>query len=89
MRQTEGARLDRMQRAVWPAAISGDIKAGAQVLRIMERRARLFGLDAPTKVEVAQTPPPPEAIDDELRVIMGMLADADQPAEPAEQQPDA
>lgn len=51
MRTQEGARLDRMQRAVWPAAITGDIPAVNTVLKIMERRAKLFGLDAPVKVE--------------------------------------
>lgn len=52
MRVEEGERLDRLQRAVWQQALGGDVRAVAAVLRIMERRARLFGLDAPTKVEV-------------------------------------
>ena len=52
MRVEEGERLDRLQRAVWQQALGGDVRAVTAVLRIMERRARLFGLDAPTKVEV-------------------------------------
>lgn len=51
MRKVEGTSLDRLQRALWPQAIQGDAKAAQGVLRIMERRARLFGLDAPVKVD--------------------------------------
>ena len=49
----EGARLDRLHQAVWDAAINGDCYAIDRVLKLMERRAKLFGLDAPNKV--AQT----------------------------------
>ena len=51
MRTQEGLRLDAMQQAYWPAAVGGDLRAAALVLRISERRARLFGLDAPVKVD--------------------------------------
>lgn len=46
MRTQEGARLDRLQRAAWGAAIGGNLKAIDTVRRLMERRAALFGLDA-------------------------------------------
>ena len=39
-----------MQSAVWPRALSGDLDAIRTVLSIMGRRAKLFGLDAPTHV---------------------------------------
>lgn len=52
LRKQEGERLDMLQRGVWPAALAGDTKATTAVLRIMERRAKLFGLDAPIKVAV-------------------------------------
>jgi hypothetical protein len=54
MRAVEGERLDAMQRAVWAAATSGDTDAIKSVLAIMVRRARLFGLDMPAKVDVAE-----------------------------------
>ncbi len=54
MRAVEGERLDAMQQAVWAAAISGDTDAIKSVLAIMARRARLFGLNMPAKVEVAE-----------------------------------
>jgi hypothetical protein len=52
MRTLEGERLDRLQRGLWAAATSGDTDAARTVVRIMERRAKLFGLDSPTKIEM-------------------------------------
>ena len=49
-RQVEIDRLDRLQRAVWVKALEGDIQAVNAVLKLMERRSRLLGLDAPTRV---------------------------------------
>jgi hypothetical protein len=54
MRAVEGERLDALQRAVWAAAISGDTDAIKSVLAIMTRRARLFGLNMPDRVEIAE-----------------------------------
>ncbi|ORX01317.1 hypothetical protein [Mycolicibacillus trivialis] len=54
MRYIEGERLDELQRTHWAAALAGDLDAGKMVLKVMERRARLFGLDAPSKVAVEQ-----------------------------------
>ena len=52
LRVVEADRLDRMQVAHWAAAMRGDVPATAQVIKIMERRARLLGLDAPTATQV-------------------------------------
>ncbi len=50
----ECARLDRLHWANWEAAISGgDLPAVDRILKIMERRSKLLGLDAPNKI--AQT----------------------------------
>jgi hypothetical protein len=46
-------RLERLHAAVWPQAIRGDVNAVDRVLRIMERRARLLGLDAPKRVAMS------------------------------------
>lgn len=51
MRDLEGDRLDRLQAAIWTRALQGDVPAINTALRIMERRARLFGLDAPVQVQ--------------------------------------
>jgi hypothetical protein len=45
-------RLDAMQQALWAKAKRGDIGASNAILKIMERRSRLLGLDAPTKADV-------------------------------------
>lgn len=45
LRILELARLDRMQAAIWASAIKGDVKAIDALLRLMQRRARMFGLD--------------------------------------------
>lgn len=74
MRVQEGLRLDRLQRAWWPAALNGDVKAAGIVMRVMDRRARLFGLDAPTQIEVTQVPVEADVVDAELRTILGQLA---------------
>lgn len=47
----ECERLDRIQYAHWAKAMSGDYKAARVVLAVMDRRARLLGLDAPEKRE--------------------------------------
>lgn len=48
----ELARLDEMLFAVWDAVCGGDTQAIASAIRIMERRAKYLGLDAPTKVDI-------------------------------------
>lgn len=55
MREMEGARLDRAQAAIWTRVLEGDIKAVDSFLRISHRRANLFGLDAPTKIDLSVT----------------------------------
>ncbi|MFC4497881.1 hypothetical protein ACFPA8_27495 [Streptomyces ovatisporus] len=52
MRYTEARRLDRLQAAAWPAAMSGDVKAVETALKVIDRRVKLFGLDAPRRVSV-------------------------------------
>ena len=63
LRALEMQRLDRLQLSHWSKAVGftdkdgkqhpPDIKAADVVLRIMDRRARLLGLDAPQQVEMA------------------------------------
>jgi hypothetical protein len=59
VRVIELERLDALWVGNYPAAVSGDSSAINSALKIMERRARLLGLDAPTKV--APTTPDGEA----------------------------
>jgi hypothetical protein len=51
LRDQEVDRLDRLQVAVWPSAMKGDTRAILTIIRLMERRAKLLGLDKPIKIE--------------------------------------
>lgn len=43
----EARRLDKMLNAIWNNVIAGDLACLDRALKIMERRAKLLGLDAP------------------------------------------
>lgn len=51
VRKLELARLDSIMRPLWPKAKRGGVKAIDRILKIMERRAKLLGLDQPAKLE--------------------------------------
>ena len=51
IREMELLRLDRMTAALNTAANAGDIRAIGQQVRIMERRAKLLGLDAAIQIK--------------------------------------
>lgn len=73
LREMEADRLDRLQAAAWAKALQGDVRAIDTVLRIMDRRAKLMGLDAPGKMQVETTTYDAGTIDAEvakLRVIL-------------------
>ncbi len=48
LRTLELLRLDALQDAIWEKALAGEAKSLGRLLTIMERRAKLLGLDAPT-----------------------------------------
>lgn len=52
LRELEAERYDRLQAAHWSAALQGDEKSANVVLRVFERRAKLFGLDAPKDLNI-------------------------------------
>jgi len=51
VREMELQRLDQIQRNYWTRMLKGDANIIDKLLRVMDRRARLLGLDAPVKVE--------------------------------------
>lgn len=77
LRQQELARLDRLQAAAWTAAASGDLKAIETVLKVIDRRCKLLGLDAPVRHEVVTL----DAIDAEIARLTAELADAGEAGE--------
>ena len=48
----EISRLDAMLGGLWAGARSGNVAAVDRVLKIMERRAKLLGLDAPVRTSI-------------------------------------
>jgi len=52
LREQELDRVDRLQMAAWANAMKGDIGSIHVIVRLMERRAKLLGLDVPVKSEV-------------------------------------
>ena len=51
LRTLEVERLDVMLKAIWADVEAGDVKAIDAALKISDRRAKLLGIDAPTKIE--------------------------------------
>lgn len=47
--ELELQRLDTLQGGLWDAALAGDVSSVRAVLAVMERRAKLLGLDAAAK----------------------------------------
>jgi hypothetical protein len=83
LRELELARLDAMLLPLWRRVPSGDEKAVDRVLRIMERRARLLGLDAPRRQELSGPDGKPLAFDlsmltdEELKILERIQAKLD------------
>lgn len=80
IRTLELDRLDALQTYLWEKARRGNATAIDRVLKIMERRARLLGLDKPERVALGGDPDAPpvrhetrtaaEYTDDELAAII-------------------
>lgn len=77
-RNVEMDRLDIAQAAIWGDIINGatpeDRARGVQALvRIMERRAKLLGLDMPTKAQIEVTNYDTSTIDAEVARLVALL----------------
>jgi DNA-binding CsgD family transcriptional regulator len=72
----ECERLDMLTRAAMPRALRGSARHAEIVLRAMERRARLLGLDAPTRSEVhVMTAEEQDALDREIEALLRTYRD--------------
>ncbi len=90
IRDMETERLDMLQGAYWRQAMMGDVPAGMQVLRIMERRAKLLGIDQPIRQQVEVISYDADGIDSEVARLVKLLESAEQPTidEPTIDEPD-
>ena len=72
-------RLDRLLVAVWDKATAGDLRAIDTALRVLDRIARLHGVDAPFKVAPTDPDgdepfaPPPGSVDGALAEVLALL----------------
>ena len=80
LRTTELMRLDRLQAAAWAQAAKGDLRAIETMLRVIDRRCRILGLDAPRRVEVLTI----DAIDAEIERLTAALSRRAEVAEAAD-----
>jgi hypothetical protein len=75
VRTLELERLDRMTLGLWQGAIAGEYQAVDRVLKIMDRRARLLGLDVlpaaePRPASADPSDADPEAVKVALRAYL-------------------
>jgi hypothetical protein len=71
------ARLDVATKGIWPAVESGSPEAARVLVRLEQRRAKLEGIDAPTRIEASGpdgAPIPIDARSDLLTRIAGLVA---------------
>jgi orotate phosphoribosyltransferase-like protein len=61
LRDLENARLDTLQLALWDAAMTGDIKAVVAVVKIVQARVHLNGLE-PVRDGLGFTPHTPRTL---------------------------
>ena len=90
LREQELDRIDRLQLAAWPNAMKGSERAILAIVRLMERRAKLLGLDAPTRIQQDVTTwTGDESIDRAVRDLAALLTanDADGSGESAMAEP--
>ncbi len=51
LRSEQISRLDAMLTGLWPRARKGEVVAVDRVLKLMERRDKLLGIEAPVRIE--------------------------------------
>ena len=82
VRSIELRRCDSMIVALWPAALRGDPQAIDRVIKIMDRRAKFLGLDAPTKQEVSGPDGEPVRVEDARTFLAEAIARVAADAQP-------
>ena len=71
-------RLNRLTNALWNNALDGKLAAVDRILKVMERRAKLLGLDAPVKQDLTsdgESLVPTDKLVAEIRAAQQLLED--------------
>ena len=72
-RQLELMRLDELISVLWDRALGGDLSAIACILKIMDRRAKLLGLDKPERIDVNKWDFDGADLDAEVQKLVNMM----------------
>ena len=72
LRQEELAALDRLQLSIWPMATKGDLGAIDRILKIIDKRCKLLGLDPSISMNVEVTTL--DAIDRQIELLNNAIA---------------
>ena len=96
LRSVEGRRLDELSKILWPRCLLADVPAIDAYLRVMNRRAKLFGLDLTlppsttiegdvffVKIEGREARPLEELADNELGIYIQELRSLQSGKDPA------
>lgn len=78
----EVAKLDRLEGAFMDKAMGGDSEALHGLLRLSARRAKLLGLDQPTRTDTVVTVKATTPMDEEIERLLAEFTGAAEPAEP-------
>ena len=76
IRTLETERLDYLQAAYWGKAIGGDLHAAQYVLRVIESRRKLLGVDAPIRQQIEMVTYDGNAVKTELERILASRSDS-------------
>lgn len=79
LRQQQLGQIDLLLRKAMRSAMGGDWEAARVATRLLDRRARLLGLDAPSRVQVTTE------LDQEIEALLDQLAEQTGSREAAEQ----
>lgn len=75
LREMEVRRLDQLQQSLWRDAMSGDTKAVDSVLKIIDRRIRLLGLDVQPDLDEETRTQLTQQVAQRMYLVFGQVLD--------------
>lgn len=76
IRELENTRLDTALSAIWPQVLAGDLPAVQTLIKVMDRRAKLNGLDMPTRIQAEVVSYDGNTVRAELERILAIAGDS-------------
>lgn len=78
LRTQELDRLDRLQRAYWADAMAGNVRAADFILRVIDKRCKILGIEAPQRIQAEVITYDGGSIDADIERIIRELDAMDQ-----------